>query len=560
MKLTFKPLALSLLITGALASGQVLANSTVSSEEVVSQLQQNGLGINISAATRAIFAGHPVLQDQNVIELSSKLNDIGDPISDYTTPIPRGSQSELPEFEKRVLTAYLDNPTDAVLAKFLALYYAKQSLLNEWQVQSKGIALKNSIFADYFLNRVDDLGDSEFWTKRLKKANSDKLAPYFTPSTLTYNEDRAVHSQFYETFNYNEAQRYETAAALLEDFAQDPSNVFTGFLTKAVNIWIGGEADYDDPSVLHNMLIASYFSNHTLKMAKRMEQAWQQDSSNDRFRLAPILGGLSVMERSWLAELHQDQNAKLALNDEHRQWFELHPLFHSFTVGVMHFDSRELFMEGFFAWNSAVTAECPDIRTCTDRPRFSFNILGMVVGYADYLVKLGALDDARTLLTYRYNPMFAFEDWTIGKEAWLHRENNLDAIAARYHNDDPNDDPNFFFLADRKWGTKTSTCQSCHQAQNRYWSEEEKANIIQHPDEILTIGTWPDISTTWYGMSQNTCGGTASWEYGTVYNAGDVVQLNGQQYQAKWWTNAQWPLRSGKWGVWKAIAACNAAN
>ncbi|MCE0556894.1 hypothetical protein [Motilimonas sp. E26] len=559
MKMIFKPLALSLLMTSTLTSGYVLASTDNEAPfAIINQLQQNGADISVSSETLALFANHPKLSGLALnTEVDLNYARLADEISDYTTPLPRGSQLEMSDFERQTLTAYLDSPTDAVLAKFLALYYLNRSLVNEWLVPSKGQALKNSILVDYFFNRVDELNESERWTKRLKKINSTKLHPYFSSVNLTNNEDKAVHQQFYETFNYDESRRFETAAALLDDFAQDPSNIFTAFLNKAVNTWIGGEADFDDPSALHNFLIASYFSDYTLRMAKRMESAWQQDNTNERFRLAPILGGLSVMDRGWLAQLHQDDNAQLALNDEHRQWFNLHPMFHSFTVGASFFTSTENFMEGFFAWGSVLTTSCPEVRTCLDRPRFSFNLLGMIVGYTDYLVKLGAIEDARTLLTYRYNPAFEFENWTIGQEAWLHRENNLEAIAERYHNDDPSDDPNFFFLADRKWGGQTSTCQSCHQAQNRHWTDEEKAQVMPHTDDILTIGTWPEISTTWYGMSKNTCDGAATWEYGDVYTAGDIVQLNGMKYQAKWWTNAQWPESSRQWDVWAPVGSCN---
>ncbi|WP_158587076.1 carbohydrate-binding protein [Motilimonas pumila] len=512
--------------------------------------------ISVSDKVLARFAAHPAITGE--IPSPNSLQAQLDHLSSYQTAIPRSTQFVLSEFEFRVLTAYLDKPDDKVLAQFLAFYYLQDSLLKRRNVS--GTQLKNSILADYFLNRVDDLYATEPWTERLKNRNEKKLNRYFNlEKAITYNEDHQAHLDFYNTFNYQEGERFQVAAALLDDFVNDPTNVFTGFLIKASNTWIGGETDFDDPSILHNFVIASYFSKHTIDRAQQMEQNWLQDPANDRFRLAPILGGLSVLDRGWLARVHQDQDAISALTDEHRLWREIHPLFHAFTVGLDFFEANDKFMEGFFAWGTALSTNCPEIRTCMDRPRFSFNILGMIVGYVDYLTKLGALEDARNLLQWQYAPQLEFNNWTLGQEAWQHRVDNLDAIAALYHNDDPSDDPNFFFVKTKKWGGKTSTCQTCHQAQERHWSDEDKATVIPHIDDILTIENWPLVSTTWYGAIKQPCHSLPQWQSKQSYQQGDLVQLNGVQYQAKWWTYAEWPAHSGQWDVWQAIGSCDAS-
>lgn len=513
--------------------------------------------IRINPKALASFASHPAIQGE--ISHPAALQVQLDNLSSYQTHIPRSTQVAISDFEFNVLTAYLDDPSDHVLAQFLAFYYLQDSLLKGRNVS--GQQLKNSILADYFFNRIDDLNATEPWTERLKNRNQKKLARYFDlDMAITYDEDHPAHDSFYNTFNYEEGQRFVVAAELLDDFVAEPSNVFTGFLIKATNTWIGGETDFDDPTILHNFVIASYFSSHTIARAQQMEQNWRQDPANDRFRLAPILGGLSVLDRGWLARVHQDDQAITALTDEHRLWREIHPLFHAFTVGLDFFESNDKFMEGFFAWGSALSTNCPEIRTCMDRPRFSFNILGMIVGYVDYLTKLGALEDARNLLQWQYAPPLQYNNWTLGQAAWQHRVDNLDAIAALYHNDDPTDDPNFFFVKNKKWGGKTSTCQTCHQAQERQWSDADKATVIPHIDDILTIDNWPLVSTTWYGAIKPECDGLAQWQSQHAYQQGDLVQLNGVQYQAKWWSYAEWPEHSGQWDVWQAVGSCTPAQ
>ncbi len=41
-----------------------------------------------------------------------------------------------------------------------------------------------------------------------------------------------------------------------------------------------------------------------------------------------------------------------------------------------------------------------------------------------------------------------------------------------------------------------------------------------------------------------------AWQAGKVYVAGDRASVEGQVYQAKWWTQGEDPTKSGQWGVW----------
>lgn len=44
-----------------------------------------------------------------------------------------------------------------------------------------------------------------------------------------------------------------------------------------------------------------------------------------------------------------------------------------------------------------------------------------------------------------------------------------------------------------------------------------------------------------------------AWDVGTTYNTGDRVSFNGKIYEAKWWTQGEYPDKSNEWGVWTFI-------
>ena len=468
---------------------------------------QKYLGIDSKGISS--FRSHPAIkryiQESYSSGDESQGDEVYDPIADYETELLHATQPRISPFERIILSAYLDNPQDVVLAKFLAFHHLSKSLLRAGHGKRKAKSLKHTIIAQYFLNRVQDLGENRWWIKKALERTDRKLSRYFkNEGKIDSSENHEAHQFFIETFNYHEESRYIAYRKLLRNFVDQPNNIFTAFQIMALNVWVGGEANYDDPTVLYNFVIAGYFSVHTISTAKRMEDAWVVDpENNNRFRLAPILGGLSISARRWLAKLHGDSTAVTLIDQEHREWLALHPKFHGFTVGAAFFEENENFMEGFAAWSAMVEQNgCEGVRTCMDRPRFSFNLLGVFLGYVDYLLKLGATDAAQFFLSFRYNPFFQYENWDLGQAAWEQRENNLFEIADLYANDDPNDDPLQFFLTNRKWSSNTSNCQTCHQAQSRFWTEEEKETVIPHLDEILTIGDWPVVSTTWYGSSQ----------------------------------------------------------
>lgn len=422
------------------------------------------------------------------------------------TPLPHSTQAPVSRLERKLLKAYLDRPQDAALAAFLGLYQLNQSLLAP-RARQDGASFKATLMARYFLGRARELGRRDAWITWLSAQADARIARVVNRrGPITVNEDHAAHAYFNETFNYREGQRYTALAKLLDDYVKDPRNMYTVFLVDAANLWIGGEADHSDPTVLQNFVVGGFFSVEAMKLAQQLEVSWLKDNSaTPRFRMASILGGFSALQRRWLAKLHGDEQAVALIDAEHRQWREIHRSFHAFTVGLALFEEPQNFAEGLFAWGDAL-AHCNEepVRTCSNLPRLSHNFEGFLIGYVDFLLKAGQVEPARQLLLARhvpeqFPPIVAWADWDLGKDSWLYREQNAEAMAAAWANDDPADDPTHFFLKKKQWGQSTSTCQACHQAQSSKWTEAQKQEIVLPPESVATVGTWPAVSTSWYG-------------------------------------------------------------
>ncbi|WP_042144948.1 MULTISPECIES: hypothetical protein [unclassified Pseudoalteromonas] len=423
----------------------------------------------------------------------------------YETFIPNKTKVVFSSFEKSVLSLYLENPNELYFAEVLAIYHLNRSLLD--YSAEKGQAVKHTILAKYFLNRAIHLGQEKTWAQSLIVLLDHRFDPYLNSDEVPFSEETDAHLAFIKSFNYEESDRYSVIDGLLTEFTQTPNNILTNTYLTSSNIWIGGEAEYEDPNIIYSFIVSSFFSIRAVEMAEKMEIDWSNNpNTGKKFRLSNILGGFAVPARRWLAKLHGDESVVNLLDEEHRQWLKINRAFHSFTVGLMLFDENKNFTEGYDAWMAALDhcSEKPNFRSCIDRPRLSFNRIGYLLGAIDFFMKNGELNKAKTFLTYRYLPSFEFNNWDLGRAAWKHREENFDQIAELYINQDPNDDPTHFQLKSHKWGPNTITCQTCHQAQSRIWSEDD-INTIQLPDNgsVPTIGNWPLITTTWFATKKN---------------------------------------------------------
>lgn len=429
------------------------------------------------------------------------------PLSDYEAKLPHTTQPDLPTVEKALLVEYLDHPTKVAVVRALMDYHLLKSLLY-FGKDKGGEALRHSILSLYFLNRQKDLGvRSNLLDATIQRLESALNRLFENGAPITMDEYHDAHVYYRRTFHFNQEQnRYKALSGLLQEIYTEPRNVYSAFAITALNLWMGGEADYDDPTTLYNFVLGSYFSRHTITLAHQLEDAWNADPVHTtRFRMAATLGGFGLLQRRWLAILHKDQAAVALIDDEHRAWYKIQPAFHSFPLGLPFFDEPENFEEGYAVYLSGIPAcSVIPVRTCSDLPRFRFNLLGFVLGIVDYSLKAGDLETARQYLNFRFDPSQAeaWSAWSIGREPWLHREKNFDAIAALYANNRASDDPVNFEMKRRKWGENTTTCQECHQIEAAPISfDVVNEPQIPPPEVVASVKNWPPFTTAWYGAS-----------------------------------------------------------
>ncbi|QLI82129.1 lamin tail domain-containing protein [Chitinibacter fontanus] len=62
------------------------------------------------------------------------------------------------------------------------------------------------------------------------------------------------------------------------------------------------------------------------------------------------------------------------------------------------------------------------------------------------------------------------------------------------------------------------------------------------------------------GVSAGTSACPAVWSSSAIYVAGNQVNYNGRNYQAKWWTKGEIPSTTGQWGVWLDLGVCAASS
>ncbi len=435
-------------------------------------------------------------------------------LSDFETELPQSKMPRLRPHERRLLLRYLDNPQNMHHALSLGrrhifrFFRESRPRKRAWKElhprKRAGQALKHAILAQYFFQRALDLGAPRRRIQRPLKITRRYLDYLLaTPGSITADENRDAHRLFRKAFHFEEGKRFAAQYALLNEFANDPNNVYTSSALTTLPAWMGSESASDDPTVLYDFVVGSFFSLRTMDQARTLEEQYLEDpSSTSRFRLAANLGGFSTVQRRWLATFHQDEAAVEAIDDEHRQWMTIHPSFHAISLGTPFFEEEEHLLEGLQALLAATPhCEATAVRTCSNRPRFYFNRLAFTLTIVDFLLKLGQVDEAQQTLGFRFDPAEAdsWNNWELGQEAWLHREANAAAIAALYNNDDPSDDPTHFQLRKKDWGMSMTTCQTCHQTQGKEWTDEEFAEVILPPEEVATVGSWPEVPTTWYG-------------------------------------------------------------
>jgi hypothetical protein len=442
-------------------------------------------------------------------ELGEKASLAGD-LTYYEVQLPHTGEPPNPSAERALLTAYLDHPKDLRLAKALGIYHLVQSFVNPLRGHraTPGATLQHSVLCSYFLNRAKDLGSNSAWVDfalSLVEGELDQIAGGGSaPNVEEYHD---AHVYYRQVFHGNQEQnRYKALDRLLGDYVVEPKDAYTSFALMTFNLWMGGETSFDDPTMLNNFVLGSYFQMRVFDLSQELEEAYNRDPEHAvRFRMAAEAGGFGLLERRWLAKAHDDQNAVRLIDDEHRAWWRIQPAIHSFSLGLPFFDEADNFDEGLDVYYSAYPyCEMVPVRTCSNLPRFPFNLLSFVLGLVDFQLKDGNLDAAKELLNFRFAPTEAenWAQWNLGRESWLHREQNVDDIFELYQNDDPFDDPVNFETKRRKWGEVATVCSVCHETQGKPQRLAEiEAPQTLPPPELRSVVDWPPVTTAWYGAT-----------------------------------------------------------
>ncbi|MFV8781305.1 hypothetical protein ACNKU7_02675 [Microbulbifer sp. SA54] len=491
-------------------------------------------------------------------------------LSAYETQLPDTAWNFIPEGERRLLIRYLENPGSARFARLNALLHIEKSNIFDSNDAlgsvEKADLLDHSIYALYFVSRSWLLGAEDTWLKEAQIRLRHRLESWLPAvDQVDTSEGRQSHDDFFLAFNYKENDRYKAERSLMLDVLENPENITSNLYLAAVNQWIGGESDYNDPGTLYAFLKASYFAKRTTEMAQKHQSNWESDPQNTSlYRLAPAVGGFSVPTRRWIAKFHGDVEAVASLDREVGEWFSMYPQFYLFPASIFSFNEPENFDRGYQYFLDGQTA-CFENNNifCEDHPRATYNIISFATLGFDYMAKAGDLDGALNYLSYKYVPFFNYESWNIGHDMWRHREQNASDIYALYHNGSSQDDPVNGFLKRHKWGPESSTCQLCHQVQGASWSDEEKAEVKSLPHDQLYVKHWPDFQVDWegsVGAGLVDCDGYVEWSGGRVSRQDANVVHHRQLYRANWWTGSEPQVRPGKWDDWSLVGRCKQRN
>ncbi|MDA8019108.1 MAG: hypothetical protein MPN21_16840 [Thermoanaerobaculia bacterium] len=281
----------------------------------------------------------------------------------------------------------------------------------------------------------------------------DKAKTSPTPARASTPEDEGAQSRagqaetrFFEVFNGLGDRPLDRSAALNDlkiAFFSDPSDPRTALLLGLNYLWLTAEGDRTDLSTVDFLFLAERF----------LERAQQLNPDDRRIPswLIPI--------RLELARIDRDSERTVELETELLAAYAEDPNFHSFSVGLIGFDSARgsrQFADGLRALRSARETCSDDDPTCNNRPRWAYNVEGFLTFLADYELKAGNLTAARGVLgEVQSRPGYA--TWPYRGEV-EDRLANLALYADLYANADPSDDPPTPVINSRY------SCQVCHRA------------------------------------------------------------------------------------------------
>lgn len=246
---------------------------------------------------------------------------------------------------------------------------------------------------------------------------------------------------FFAAFNQGAMPAEDVLTPLMGAYASDPSDPRTNLLLGLTHLWIAAESDRQSPRVIENVMLSERFLQRAQELAPGDQRipSW----------LVPMQLSMASIERR-----AGDREAMIA---GLYAAYEDDPVFHSFTVALLGWDSPNgspAFDAGLEALRAARDFECGDDPSCHNVGRWPHNLEGFRSFVVDYELRAGNVAEAREVLSeLQAEPSYASWPFRHRTEARLA---DFDDHAARFADDDPANDP--------PTSVKIDACAACHAA------------------------------------------------------------------------------------------------
>ena len=264
--------------------------------------------------------------------------------------------------------------------------------------------------------------------------------PSSTAAPHAPSEDPA--DLFYEALLRAPGRRLESRRALMHAVLRNDPQARHILLLGLNELWLAAENQPDGADGFVHALLARHW-------LRRAEAVLPEDTRIPSWRWAA--------EWSVAAAEHDDA----AMDDARGKLLALaeqDPCFHAVTLGIISFDHAPGSPE-YKAAHAAMEAafRCAnDTPSIQDRPRWPHNVHAFLVALADFRLKAGDVRGAEgALVIAEARP--GFNEWG-HRRAVTDRLDTLNARRDRFANEDPTDDPAFFF---ERGGP--ASCRGCHE-------------------------------------------------------------------------------------------------
>ncbi len=254
----------------------------------------------------------------------------------------------------------------------------------------------------------------------------------------------SAEAAFFRVFN----EQPQTPDAALQDlmiaYYLDPEDAQTNRLLGLNHLWLAAEGDRQNPRVIEHLYLAETF-------LLRAQARAPEDARMPSWVL-PTQTSLAVIE--------QDEDRVRAAQQAMVEAYETDPNFHSFVVGLQAFDAPKddpRFRFALEAMRAAAGCTATGDDSCENHPRWPHNIEAFMVFAADFELKAGNRGQAEAILN-AVKQVKGYDTWPY-RSVVDERLAELDDRAARYANDNANDDPPSLFT-----GSNEAACQACHRA------------------------------------------------------------------------------------------------